>query len=118
MVDDVAGGFLCLTVPRLKSGALVAERGCRFEAARGVGLIAGPLERLRCFAEHCTCLLAFPLSLAEDPRASHRAPVHSPPCHMPAMRSASAMNERALSNSPARALAAAALVRYPIEQGS
>src|SRR5207248_2430354 len=67
MVDDVAGGFLCLTVPCLRPGALVAERGCSFEAARGVGLIAGAPERLRCFAEHRTCLLALALSLAEDP---------------------------------------------------
>ena len=67
MVDDVAGGFLCLTVPRLRPDALVAERGCSFEAARGVGLIARPRERVRSFAEHRTCLLALALSLAEDP---------------------------------------------------
>src|SRR5205823_14149392 len=73
MVDDVAGDFLCLTVPRLRPGALVAERGCSFEAAPGVGLIARARERLRCFAEHGACLLALALSLAEDPpRFPHR----------------------------------------------
>src|SRR5437764_14720730 len=67
LVDDVAGGFLRLTAPRLRPDALVAARDCSFEAARGVGLVARPRERLRCFAEHRMCLAALALSLAEDP---------------------------------------------------
>jgi hypothetical protein len=58
---------LSLAVPRLGPGALVAELGGRLEAARSVGLIARARERLRRFAEHGACLLALPLSLAEDP---------------------------------------------------
>src|SRR5438874_12770322 len=79
---DRHGGFLCLTVPRLRPGALVAERGCSFEAAPGVGLIARARERLRCFAEHGARLLALVLSLAEDPPSfPHGAGPQSPLPH-------------------------------------
>src|SRR5581483_1613727 len=56
-----------LAVPRLGPGALVAEPGSSLKAARSVGLIARARERLRCFAEHRTRLLALALSLTEDP---------------------------------------------------